>query len=684
MLTESIASRRLRVNFPTTEVHRLKWAKYLRGLASRIPTELPNMPISEHAEKFRVMPKGERYSGPLDLDRSPYLREIMDNMAPNSGVRDTYVMKGAQTGVTLVMECVMCYYIGYAPADQLMVFANADQYRKWVGRRLEPAINSYGYRDLIFAQEKRKSGKDSGDKLNSKEYIGGQMDLVSALSAASLRALTKRIMQIDEADGAKEQLDTGEGSYVDVATERTSAWGNHAKRLVNSTPTLAGQSVIERLHELGDQREWFVPCPYCGKFQLMKWPAFHSVTEAGILKDVYYQCEFCGDGIFEYQKIIFMPKGEWRPTATAQQRMTRSYHIAQWYSPLGFSPWLDIMDSYLKARGNPDKLRSFVNLKMGLPFKDRGARPKLEKVLELQGTYKSGTVPDGVLFLTAFVDVQQGYLNDPKNPPRLEMEICGHGIEFRTWSIVYKVFVGEEYGGGVKDPYAGAWAELMEYGNKTGMAFKRQDGFEFPVVIMFVDARDGTMTDTVYRFTERLPDTYPVGGFGSKGLKRRTKEGEADDELTTSNFKRYRIVRSGNVHFVQISTNYYKTNVYGNLNVSRREFDPQPPGFCDFPLDYQEPYFNMLTAEEHRRDGSFTAGGRRNEALDCRVGNMCAADLYLDMLVEKLRERYKKDYKPEELKLFINIYYALQYLAKQTGVDYDRYAPITKDKRKAV
>ena len=39
----------------------------------------------------------------------------------------------------------------------------------------------------------------------------------------------------------------------------------------------------------------------------------------------------------------------------------------------------------------------------------------------------------------------------------------------------------------------------------------------------------------------------------------------------------------------------------------------------------------MLTAEEKRRDGSFSCpSGRRNESLDCRAYALCAADVYLD------------------------------------------------------
>jgi len=58
--------------------------------------------------------------------------------------------------------------------------------------------------------------------------------------------------------------------------------------------------------------------------------------------------------------------------------------------------------------------------------------------------------------------------------------------------------------------------------------------------------------------------------------------------------------------------------------------EPQKPGFCDFPIEYNDVYFDMLTAEEKMSDGSFQSHGRRNEALDVRVYGLAAADIFLD------------------------------------------------------
>jgi phage terminase large subunit GpA-like protein len=131
-------------------------------------------------------------------------------------------------------------------------------------------------------------------------------------------------------------------------------------------------------------------------------------------------------------------------------------------------------------------------------------------------------------------------------------------------------------------------------------------------------------------------------------LKRRKTEAkkgeEQGDEVERTNFMRYRPVKRGeDALLIEISTNYYKNNLYNNLKITRDpELPEQKPGFCDFPNDYGQRYFEMLTAEEQRADGSFYTAGRRNESLDTRVYALCGGDLYLDFLVQDYKAAAKQ------------------------------------------
>jgi phage terminase large subunit GpA-like protein len=324
---------------------------------------------------------------------------------------------------------------------------------------------------------------------------------------------------------------------------------------------------------------------------------------------------------------------------------------------------------YEKAKNDPERMRGFVNLELGLPFKETGARPKLEKVIELRGGYRSGTIPHGVLFLTAGIDVQRGQKRGEANPPRLEMEILGHGAmeilghgaKFRTWSIMYRRFEGE-----VHDPHDGAWLELDDFVRNGGFRFKRDDGYPFGVNLIFIDSGDGELTNVVYDFCQGWDNTYPSKGFSA--LKKRKTEKE-DERIAGTFFRRFRAQPiGGNTILYEISTNFYKTHLYNNLLIKRQPTGEQRAGFCDFPVDYGESYFRMLTAEEKLSDGSFKASGRLNEALDCRVMNLCAGDVYLAFKIDELRDYHRTEHSWTRAQLQkINHNFVLEVLTRATA-----------------
>lgn len=612
------------------EKNQVEMGSHLNEKILEFPSVLPTLTISEHAEANRVLPPGTPRPGPLDLLYTPYLKEPMDNMSPFSAIQQATVMKGAQLGFTMGSECVLCYYTGYCPANQLYISSSEGNIEKWASQRYDPALDSYGYRDIIYSNDTRKGSRRSGDKTFSKEYFGMRTDMASAQSASSLRSMDKRILIRDEVDGAPAMLRTGEGNWMSVSYARTNSWGSRRKVLDFSTPTLEETSLIFKDYLKGDQRKFFVACPHCDTKQELLFKNLHPTIEKGILKDATYICEKCGVELYEYDKPRLLASGNWIATAISISPTVRSYQISSLYSPQGMMSWKELYQKYLDAVDDPDEMRSFVNLYLGKPFKEAGSRPKLQNIIENRGSYKSGEVQESVLFLTCAIDVQRGSEKDVKNPPRLEMEVLGHGLKFKTSSIEYRVFEGE-----VDDAYDGAWEALNQYVMETKFKYRRKDGIEFSPSIVFIDSGDGNFTDVVYSFCQRWANTFPIKGFSA------LKSGKKDrgDIQSINNFTRYKAKKvSEETTLYEISTNHYKTKIYRNLKIQRQEIDEQKAGFCDFPRDYGEKYFKMLTAEEKRRDGSFhNTSGKRNEALDCRVYALCAADVYLNSLVMRYR-----------------------------------------------
>jgi phage terminase large subunit GpA-like protein len=635
---------------------------FLRKLVLGIPTTLSIIPISRYAEENRILPMNTPFPGPWSNDRTPYSVEIMDNMGPLSTVQRTVVLKGAQIGLTAAGECVTCYYMDQVPAEILFISATEELLRKWVSKRLEPAMESCGITEKIRLNQK-KSSRRSGDRTFTKEFIGGTLDLASAQSPASLRADSKRVLVRDEIDGAPAHLRTGEGSYLAVSYARTLAWGDRKKILDFSTPTTYDDSEIYKAWKLGDRREFNVPCPHCGEFQPLKWDlendtawGIHADIVEGDVKSVYYVCRGCEEPIYNHHKGFMLSRGYWVPTAKASEPHTQSYHISSLYSPLGMLTWEDVYQKYLSALDDPDGMRSFVNLYLGWPYKDTGTRPPIDHVIENRGGYKSREIPDDVLFLTMGVDVQRGSKRDKGNPARLEYEVCAHGSRFRTWSINYGRIVGE-----VNDPQAGAWKEFSDLMEKGDFIYQDKLGRSYSPSLIFIDS--GYLTSVVYQFTSTWVNTFPSKGFSA--LRKQKIEGL--DEAGPTNFKRYRSIKSGeNTILYEVSTNFYKGHVYNNLKIDRVSGEGiNKPGFCDFPIDYHLEYFEMLRAEEQLRDGSFVDRGRRNEALDVRVLNLCACDVYLDLQILRMRESWKVAGVPKSELMQVNHQYILKYLEQQ-------------------
>lgn len=637
--------------------------EFLIELNNQKPTEPPPPLISEYIQDRRIMPASTPFPGPWDNAVTPYLIEPMDNMSPYSPVTITSIMKGAQLGFTAGAENVAGYYMDACPTEILYCSATDALLEKWATKRLEPLIDSIGMRHKIFAQaDLGAKNRRTGDKTYSKEYVGGNLNMASAQSAGSLRSDSKRVLILDEIDGAPRELRTGEGVWIDVAYGRTNAWGDRKKILEFSTPTTHEMSLIRDRYEAGDRRKYHVPCPRCGVSDTLEFRNLRHEMRDGQLYAVWYECPHCNERVHNHEKTVMMAEGEWRPTARAASRSHRSYQINSLYSPVGMLSWYQLYEIYLAARGNPEKMRSFVNLYLGQPYRETGTRPKIENVIELRGEYRETEVPDGVLYLTMGVDVQQGSDSDPMNPARLELEVVGHGAGYRTWSILYKVIEGVT----TASAFEGAWESMHQWAVDGGLMFTRADGMQFPVSLIFIDSGDGTNYDVVYTFSGRWNNTYPSKGFAA--LKKRKEE--TGDEAGPHNFKRYRAARSqrmGDATFYEISTNYYKTQCYNNLAIPRKDIDPQRPGFCNFPRDRGEKYFKGLTAETKRADGSFHAGGQRNEPLDCRVMALCAGDVFLDAKVSALRLAAKaKGAKDLELRQ-INHAFVLGQMRRQTS-----------------
>jgi phage terminase large subunit GpA-like protein len=636
--------------------------------------EMPDLSVSEYAENYRSLPLGTPFPGPWDNDRTPYLREMMDDMGPQSIIQEEYCLKGHQIGFTAAAENIILYWMDLNPTTILYVSATDDLLKDWVNKRLEAAIDSVGMRHKMHGGGENKHTRRSGDNTFSKEFLGGDLKMASAQSAAGLRSMSRRILILDEMDGAPAQLRTGEGTYVKVAAARTTSFGNRKKILGFSTPTTYDASLIWQKYELGDCRKYLVPCPHCKKPQELVLQTgdmrhgLHGETKAGKFETAYYLCEFCGEAIFDHQKVGMLAGGRWEPTKESCYKTYRSRHISGLYSPPGMLSWDDFYKEYMDAQLTPDGMRSFTNLYLGLPYRETGARPSMQIVQSLRGDYQEFTVPDGVLYLTAGIDVQAGSAKDPDHPARLEMHVVGHGLGYRRWSIGYYVFPGS-----TDNAFEGAWQKLVEwFGQGKGVyhrsALSNLSDVAFPISLIFIDS--GNNPQVTYQFCTRGPGMFPIKGMPLHAMIADAKRREAGQAPGGYIYYRYARVSDGQMIY-ELNVSLYKHGIYADLSRSgaanRIPGTIQRTSFFDFPQNYADDFFKGLASEEELPDGSYRQISAYNEPLDTTVYAVAAAHVYLDGLVTMARDAARKQgANPSQLQQ-IGARQALDYLAARIG-----------------
>ncbi|MDR0547031.1 MAG: phage terminase large subunit family protein [Dysgonamonadaceae bacterium] len=577
----------------------------IQGLLDGI-RPIPRITVSEWSDEYRYLsPVSSARPGRYNTDFTPYMRKIMDSLSYNSSYKKIIFMKSAQSGGTEAAVNFIGYAIHINPAPIMLVEPNDDMVKKVSKFRIDTLVEMCPELD---SRVSKKKSRDSNNSVNQKSFSGGVLFLAGANSAAGLRSVPVRFLILDEVDSYPPDLD-GEGSPIDLAIARTRTFPNK-KIFIISTPTNTGVSAIEREFNETDQNYFYVPCPHCGEMQRLIFEQL--IWDEGKPDTVRYYCSHCGAGIEEYQKETMLVRGEWRPVhPELSTPETIGFHINSLYAPHSLYSWREIVDEWLKAQKDPNKLKVFVNTVLAETWAECGEAPPYKNLFNRRENYPFNLVPDDVCFLTAGVDVQRD---------RLELEIVGWCADKRSYSIDYRVLEGDTAGENIWNQLA---AVIEEH-------FLRSDGVEFPIYMVCVDS--GFNTSHVYNFCRRYNASRVVPIKGQDNLGVAVSYSKQVD--TTKAGKRI-----GKVKLVNIGVSFLKSELYSNLRLEKDSDGTPPPNFCHFP-EYPEHYFRGLTAEEQvtKIIKGYTRSYwrkvyERNEPLDCRIyARAAAAIVGLDRL----------------------------------------------------
>lgn len=527
----------------------------------------------------------------------PHLVEVMDAM----GDIKTPVVVGmlaSQSGKSEACVNAIGRLIHLDPSPILMVQPTEDGGKKFSKERIAPSIEETPVLRERVASPKTRDGDNV---ITLKKFPGGFLAVVGANAPSGLASRPIRVLIADEVDRYPQSAGT-EGDPVTLAEKRTTTFWNR-KLIMVSTPGDEAISRIEPAYLQSTMERWRLPCPKCGHGQPLEWSGLMFKN----LPRPVYRCSKCGKTSTEQEWKS--QKGKWVPEFPG--RTSRGFHTTALIS--FFIGWENLVKEWTQAYGQSQKgdnelLRVFINTRLAETWKTPGEQVEEKEILSRKEPYVCKTetgyhipcdVPDGVLILTAGVDIQDN---------RAEVEVVGWGPGWESWGIEYRVIYGDPGG-------AAFWNELDEYLLRK---WEYGDTREIGITTACVDS-GGHYTSDVYKFTKprEFRRIYSIKGQGGDGVPTVSR--------STQN------TRNRAMLFI-LGVDEIKGKVLGNLKITS-----PGSGYSHFPLSpdlddehrrgYTDEYFRGLVSE--RRIIKFNKGfkkyewvkesGVRNEPLDCRV-----------------------------------------------------------------
>jgi phage terminase large subunit GpA-like protein len=411
---------------------------------------------------------------------------------------------------------------------------------------------------------------------------------------------------MDELDGFPDSLGD-EGDPVSLALNRTIAFEHTRKILYLSTPLVTQTSKIYKLYLQGDQRNFFIPCIHCGEYIVLFWELKESETSTGdragiifnvrsngklIPDSVKYRTQCCGKYMYNENKALFLPEGNWIAQDEPDHEGIVSYWINSLYSPPGMFSWKGVVYDWLKA-WNPiknkvkdiEEMKTFYNTKRGFPFEKRGESVKYERVVEHRRMYPANTIYNykivketgyPILLLTCTCDIHQN---------NIMVHIIAWTVRGISYHMDFRVIEGN-----TKDENDKCWRELEKI-----IEFEEwvaDDGTRYRLRITLIDA--GYRTNQVYLFCSQYSDgVYPVFGRETLG-----KQGE----LLFKMAEKKTIEKAGALVY-HINTTMSKDRVSTSFQKEWFTGELMPDWRPNFPEDFKDDIFKMY--EEERKEEKY-------------------------------------------------------------------------------
>ncbi|WP_298126452.1 terminase gpA endonuclease subunit, partial [Brevundimonas sp.] len=465
-------------------------------------------------------------NGPVafSFENVEYLREPLDRLHPDDPCTRVAVRGGAQSAKSSIGQLWVGWSIVNRPAAFAIGLPSAGEIGKYDDVKLAPIIEESPELKRRVKPVSTKSSEGSSTK-KKRLLNGATIALFNLASPKELQMISAGNLILEEVGNALKEVGT-RGAPVKQARERQAAYSVvGSKEAMLSTPAELGDCEITKAEEAGDQRRFYGQCQQClGHFHLTP-EGFKRGDRAGTPH--HFVCPpaagGCGGILEETDMPAFRQAGFWLPTFSsddpdnpAPAAFVPAEDVDRWLRPLepgdryrtssrncegrepsyyiwqamcGLISWAKIAGTIADAK-SPADLKALEQQVYGRAWDPSVEAMAWEDLHKLREAYDLGVVPSRAGLLTAFCDVQGGYL---------EWGVIAWGPGGEWWVVDRGVEEGDTSGDAV-------WLRLDEITRRT---YPHQDGGEL-AVDWGVDT--GFRTQKVYAFCRGRPNVKALDG----------------------------------------------------------------------------------------------------------------------------------------------------------------------------
>lgn len=476
-----------------------------------------NLTVSEWADRERILTRRSTSEpGLWRTDRVPFLKEPMDLLSPRERkIKRVVLIFGSQSGAKT--ECGLNWLgrtIAMDPAPFLVMFPTEAFAKRQIRQRLTPLFKDT---PAVAAKAISSKSRDAANAMFLKEFEGDMLlSIIGGNSGSAAQGMPAQYLWADEVSSLPLEIDD-KGDPLENAEARLTNFPDR-KTLLTSTPGTRGACRITAEFETrSDRRRYRALMPCCDALEVLRWEHFVWDRPDG---DVWCQCPACNERVAQHHKATMLAGGEWKATARGDGE-TAGFHLPGWYAPYGWLMWEKIRDEFLRAKSDHLLLKGWVNKRAAEAWEDA-----LENLFNAEGlakrrqdtaagnNYPAGSVPDGVLVITAGVDVQGG---GGSIGERIVVTLWGWGRGEEGWHLGHWEIHGDPQGNEV-------WEQLDRIADTK---WKRNDGTQLSIIQGAIDD-GGNATHRVRDYCRTRGKWVPVKG-GSQSGKAIIGKGQAVD-----------------------------------------------------------------------------------------------------------------------------------------------------------